>query len=264
MLEMLHCHPKGQGPAFAAFPGVRRRLEKWGILASGAQAQDVLNLGLSVRKRWVQGEPSREIARQSGERHCDLLVMASHARAGWSHFLEHSVSAPALQACRLPGLLLPYDCEGFVHSGNGRLRLRRILIPVAPEPAADAALKAVVRLLVTLGPSLGDLGGQLMQVFVGEEADFPENPLPEAPPGWKWSRQVLKGQPVKALRRWASNWQPQLVVMASRGQRTWRDRWFGSTAEKLLHMLHCPVLFVPSSATDYDPDHSVPISRGLK
>ena len=247
MLEMLHCQAEGEGPPFAPFPRVRRRLQRWGVLDSGSRAEDVLNLGLSIRKRWVCGKPAAQIVRESEERHCDLLVMASHARAGWSHALEHSVSAPALQACRMPGLLLPHDCEGFVQPESGRLRLRRILIPVNSEGAAGAALEAVVRLLLTLSPSLGDIGGQLMQVFVGPEAAFPEYEAPDPPPGWTWTRHVLEGPPVKALRRWASHWQPQLVAIASRGQVTWKDKWFGSTAEKLLHALQCPMLMVPAT-----------------
>lgn len=245
VLEMLHCHEPIGGPAYAAFPRVRRRLARWGVIHSDAQAQELQNLGLSVRKRWVEGDPGQQIARLNEERHCDFLVMATHARAGWSHYLEHSVSAPAVQACRTPGLLIPHDSEGFVEAQSGRMRLRRILIPVCSEPAAPAALEAVLRLLQTLSPSLGEVGGQLMQVFVGPESEFPEYRLPEPPAGWTWTRQVLEGRPVEALRRWAGSWQPQLVAMASRGQRTWQDRWFGSTAEKLLNALRCPVLLVP-------------------
>lgn len=246
MLEMLHCHDDGNGPAFARFPQVRKSLVKWGVLEDGAEPLAVRELGLSVRKQWVHGQPRQAIVRETEGRHCDLLVMASHARAGWSHFLNHSVSAPALQACRVPGLLIPHDCQGFVHAESGHLRLQRILLPVAPEPQAGPALSAAVRLLFTLQPSLGDLGGQLMQAFVGPESAFPETQRPVPPVGWSWERQVLEGRPVEALQRFARQWQPQLVVMTSRGQRSWRDRCFGSTAEKLLHDLGCPVLVVPS------------------
>jgi len=246
MLEMLHCHNTRGGPAIARFPEVRRRLVEWGVLEPGSGPQQVRDLGLSIRKRWMNGEPGEQIVRETEERHCDLLVMASHARAGWSHLLSHSVSAPTLQACRLPGLLLPHDCDGFVHAQSGHLRLQRVLVPVADLPAAGPALSEAVRILATLEPSLGGLGGELMQVFVGPESAFPENDLPDPPVGWKWSRKTLPGRPVEALTRWSRQWQPQLVVMTSQGQRTWKDRCFGSTAERLLHDLGCPVLVVPN------------------
>lgn len=164
MFEMLHCHTNGGGPAFARYPQVRKRLIEWGVLEPGASQQEVVDLGLSVRKQWVTGEPDEEIVRETEGRECDLLVMATHARAGWSHLLSHSVSAATLQACQVPGLLLPHDCDGFVDQQSGHLRLQRILLPVAGEPEAWPALSEAVRLLATLEPSLGGLGGELMQV----------------------------------------------------------------------------------------------------
>lgn len=247
LLELLHCHCNGKGPAYARFPRVRQRLAAWGILEEEASQQALADLGLSVRKQWTSGEPGQEIARESQVRHCDLLVMATHARAGWSHFLKHSISAETLQACHVPGLLLPHDCPGFVSKDGGHLRLQRILLPIAPEPAPQPALGEAVRLLLTLEPSLGNLGGELRQVFVGPQESVPETQPPDPPGGWTWSREALKGSPVSALVRLARKWKPQLAVLTSRGPRTWLERCFGSTAEQLLHELGCPVLIVPGA-----------------
>ncbi len=246
LLEMLHCHSDGDGPAFARFPRVRERLTRWGVLEEGASQQEFSDFKLSVRKNWVNGQPGQQIARETEQRHCELLVMATHARAGWSHFLSHSISCESLKACRLPGLLLPHDCPGFVDEQGGHLRLQRILLPVTSEPDPQPALEAAVRFLSTLEPSLANLGGELRQVFVGADGARPATTPPEAPEGWTWSLEVLGGTPVEALRRWARKWKPQLAVLSSRGPRTWRERFFGSTAEQLLHELGCPVLVVPA------------------
>ena len=246
-LEILHCADPDESD-FRHFPRVRQRLIRWGVLPDGASQQDVVDFGLDVRKQVSWGEPSQEIAREVEEMGADLLVMASHARGGWSRFLQDSVSSHAVQESHIAGLLLPKGVGGFVNSDSGEVQLQRILIPVAPEPDAWPALEAAVRLLHTLGSSVQ--GGEILQVHAGLEADFPAGKCPPAPAGWEWARRLLAGKPVDAIADLAAEWQPQLAVMASQGRDSWKDRWFGSTLEKLLGRLHCPILVVPAYLED--------------
>ena len=123
--------------------------------------------------------------------------------------------------------------------------MQRVLIPVAAEPDPWAALHQAVRLLTTLGKAVAS-GGELLPVYVGKEADFPVARYPQAPPGWEWGKWALEGPPVAALADFASEWKPQLTVMASQGRNDWKDRWLGSTLEQLLSHLHCPILVAPA------------------
>jgi nucleotide-binding universal stress UspA family protein len=243
-LEILYCSTESGEPEFDRFPRVRQRLIRWGVLEEGASKQDVVDLGFTVRKQVVWGDPSQEIARESLERDADLMVMASHARAGWSRLLQSSVSNAAVQRAQLPGLLLPPEEEGFVNQRSGEFQLERILIPVAPEPDCWPALAAAARMAASLNPS----SGTLLQVYVGSESDFPEVRCPQAPAGWTWERRLLTGEPVAELIGFAREWKPQLTAMSSQGRKSWRDHWLGSTLEQLLGQLPGPILVAPAEA----------------
>lgn len=245
-LEILYCSTESGDPPFDRFPRVRQKLIRWGVLPEGASKQEVVDLGVHVRKQVVWGDPTREIANESFERDSDLLVMASHARGGWRRLLSESVSTNALQQARIPGLLLPRDEAGFVNQHTGEFQLDRVLIPVAPQPESWSALVAATRMVASLKPG----SGILLQIYVGQSHDFPGGRCPEAPPGWVWEQKVVAGQPVAELMKFAEEWRPQLAVMASQGQDSWRDRWFGSTLEQLLGKLHCPILVVPPQPAD--------------
>ncbi|MFN8614191.1 MAG: universal stress protein [Vulcanimicrobiota bacterium] len=242
LLELFHCESE-RSALFSEFPRVRERLARWGILPENAEKQAVVDLGLSVRKQISRGEVNEEIALETEAREFELLVMSSLARAGWSYFLHRSVSASAVQNTQIPGLLFPREVEGFIQSGTGLYRLSKIMVPVASDPEAWPALQAVARLLLTLKPAEP---GEVMLVHVGREKDFPDQSQPPLPEGWRWTRKTLLGEPVPTLSDCAKEWQPDLVALASAGQKSWRDRWFGSTAEQLLKEFDCPVLVAPS------------------
>lgn len=244
-LEILHCNSGSKKKPFEEFPKVRQRLIRWGILPEGAGKREVVELGLNVLKQLNWGQPEAEIAKESEEHEADLLVMTSHARGGWSHSLQASVSSNAIQRSQVPGLLLPSEEKGFVQFGTGKLDLQRILVAVAPDPEPWPALQEAARLLLSLGKEC-PTAGELYQVYVGSEEDFPQSKEPTLPEGWTWKRQILSGQPVEALQRWAIEFKPDLTVMTSQGRKTWKDRWFGSTLEYLLGQLQSPILVAPT------------------
>lgn len=241
LLELFHCETDGTA-SFTQFPQVRSRLIRWGILPDGAAKEDVVRLGLGIRKQISHGEVAEEIALETEKREFELMVMSSHALAGWSYFLHHSVSSSVVHDTQLPGLLLPPEASGFVNSSSGSLHLDKVLLPVAPDPDAWPALQAVSRLLHTLKPRGS---GEVALVYVGREQDFPELSLPNLPAGWSWTRRTLGGDPVPVLSAFAKDWEPQLAGLSSAGQTSWKDRWFGSTAEQLLHEFSCPLLVAP-------------------
>ncbi len=244
-LEILHCNLGSKKKPFEEFPKVRQRLIRWGVLPEQASKRDVVDLGLNVLKQLNWGEPEAEIARESEEHEADLLVMTSHARGGWSHSLQASVSSSAIQRSQIPGLLLPGNEPGFVQFGTGTVELQKIMVPVAPTPEPWPALQEAARLLFSLGKEC-PAAGELYQVFVGAEDQFPHSTEPPLPPGWSWKKETLSGQPVEALQLWATQFKPDLTVMASQGRKTWRDRWFGSTLEYLLGSLKSPILVAPT------------------
>lgn len=241
LLELFHCETD-KPVSFSDFPKVRQRLIRWGVLPDGAEKQAVVDLGLSIRKQLSHGEVLEEIALETEASEFDLLVMSSQARAGTTYFLHPSTSASAVQNTQIPGLIFPLEAQGFVHTNTGSISLNRILVPITHEPDGWPALQAVARLLLTLNSGQP---GEAMLTYVGRDQEFPEYSLPTLPDGWHWTRKTLAGEPVAALGAWAQQWEPQLTAVSSAGQKSWKDRWFGSTAEHLLSQLHCPMLVAP-------------------
>jgi hypothetical protein len=84
----------------------------------------------------------------------DLLV-ATHGRQGINRWLHGSVSEEVLRRTRVPTLLIGPHSRDFVDAQSGKIRLRRILLPVAPEPEPSPAwtLNMLSALLSPLGVS---------------------------------------------------------------------------------------------------------------
>jgi len=241
--HLLHVDPEGQA-SFREFPQVRERLSQWGLLPEGVAREAVGELGIEIFKRLDLGDPLQGILEESEQFDAQLLVMATHARQGWSRLLGESVSHAAVRHSGLPGLLFPPHEEGFVDPDNGHLKLERILIPVASSPDPRPAYRAALRVLDTLKPPVGCL----LRVHVGaQSAALDEFAPPDPPPGWEWQTRLLSGEPEAALIELAREWRPQLSVMTSKGRSSWRDLFRGSSLEQLLGRLRSPVLVVPES-----------------
>ncbi len=241
-LDLLHCARENDLTASQRFPRAQDILTGWGVLPTGASLSKI---GLRVRQELCAQSPQEEIARVSQSQHAELLVMATRSRAEFSQVLRESVSIQALQKSHLPGLLLPNHESGFVQERTGQVALKRVLLPVVKEPSPQPARQSAVRLLKTLGSCVSG-GGELLEVCVGRDLDFPEGERPNPPLGWKWHRRVYGGEPTEVLTQLAATWKPNLAVMASKGRDSWRDHWFGSTLDQLLNRLHCPILVVPA------------------
>jgi nucleotide-binding universal stress UspA family protein len=65
------------------------------------------------------------------------------------------------------------------------------------------------------------------------------------------SRSLVKqGEPADEIARVADEERVDLIVMATHGESGWRRFVFGSVAEKVVRIAHCPVLTVPEPAAE--------------
>ena len=139
-------------------------------------------------------------------------------------------------------LFVPGGTDGFVDAVTGRIRLERVLIPVdlapSPQPAVEAAA------------ALASLQGQTPTTFrlvhVGE-TQFP-TVITHDEPGWTWQRRVLTGDAATALGEAISEFDPDLLVMTTAGHHGFMDALRGSTTERVLRAIPCPLLAVSVSA----------------
>jgi nucleotide-binding universal stress UspA family protein len=242
-LHVLHVSAH-EGPVrWRTFPGVREALERWGVLPAGSPPSAVGDLGIDVQKVDALGADPVLVAHDFLQRHhADVIVLATHQRDGLARWREPSIAERIARQAHQVTLFVPAGADGFVDGATGALRLERVLVPVDTTPAPRPALAAAA--------ALAALGGQapvtFRMVHVGEAA-FPDASAPEGA-GWTWERRAVPGDPDRALPAVAQGWDPDLVVMATEGRHGFMDALRGSTTERVLRAIPCPLLAVPVSA----------------
>jgi len=224
------------------FPGVRATLARWGILPAGAPREAVVQTGMDVRKVILEGTDPVASMLQYCRRHRPyLLVLATHHREGLGRLLHREVAEPLARQSRAMTLFVPEGGNGFVSFENGRVTLRRILIPVDHEPSAQSALKEAFFLAAALRSSAVEV--RLLHVDTGRGMP----PLqPPQWPDWKWEERLVQGDVVDEILREESEWSPDLMVLATQGHQDFLDVLRGSTTERVLRAAHCPVLAIPA------------------
>lgn len=223
------------------FPGVRATLARWKILPAEARPEDVANLGLRVKKVLdSETDPLEAMISYCEEYPPDLLVLATHQRDGLSRWLHKAVAEPLARRSRALTLFVPESTSGFVSPANGAVSLRRILVPVDHAPSAQAALEEAY----FLASGFERRGVVFKLLHVGTDKAMPTLYLPHRS-GWRWEESVVPGDPVERILKEAADWSPDLIVMATQGHRDFFDALRGSTTERVLRGVHCPVLAVP-------------------
>jgi nucleotide-binding universal stress UspA family protein len=241
--HLVHAEPERMpdDADWAAFPGVRDTLARWGLLEQGAPTAAVAQkLGLRVTKVDVDDrKPMHAILRFLEEHPCDLIVLATHGREGLPRLMRGSVAEPLARQAQLPTLFLPHGCFGFVDARNGEVQLRNVLIPVAASPSASPAISEAVELANGLGAS----GTVFHLLHVGaDELATPVEPRYEP----RLRRLRRSGPVVETIVQIADEVAADLVVMATAGHEGFLDAFRGSTTEQVLRQAKRAMLAVPA------------------
>lgn len=243
-LYVLNADPdSGEEVDWSAFPGVRRTLAKWGVLAEDSPPSDVGDkLGIHLAKISARDrDPVRAIVRFVNDHKNDLIVLATHGRDGLPRWLHGSVAEPAGREADTPTLFLPPGASGFVDPDSGALRLENVLIPIDHRPRPHAAVREAERLCRTLGLS----GVALHLVYVGAQGDMPAVETATTTP-FEVTRSARSGEVVDEILAAAAACQADLIAMATAGHQGFLDALRGSTTERVLRHAPCPVLAVPA------------------
>jgi nucleotide-binding universal stress UspA family protein len=64
-------------------------------------------------------------------------------------------------------------------------------------------------------------------------------------PGWSYDILVKQGDVVDEIVKTEREWHPDLMVLATQGHLDFLDAMRGSTTERVLRNVRCPVLAVP-------------------
>jgi nucleotide-binding universal stress UspA family protein len=236
-LDILHVHNPDDDSDWDLFPHIRPILQRWGFLEAGATTGDILGKsGVAIHKVEIRDTEAADGLLHFMQNHLpDLIVMASHGRTGLSRWLAGSLSAELARETVIPTLIFGPAARPFVDGQSGRIDLKSVLVPVDHDPAPQNA----VRLLDIL---LEGLTVDRDFIHVGEEAPT-----------------LLGGQTVRTLggsvietvldqARHAG-----LIAMPMAGPHGLLDAIRGSTTERVVHEVTCPVLVLPATYEAFTP-----------
>lgn len=226
---------------WAAFPGVRDTLERWGLLPKGSDRSAVGELGVDARKVVAQESDPVDAVLKYLKRHpADFIVLATTHREGRSRWLGKSVAEPVARKAWQMTLFIPGGCDGFVSADDGSVHLNNIVIPVAQVPHPQPALEAAVRLVERMECPRGTF----TLLHVGDSSSMPAFDLPTVA-GWEWKEELRTGDVIETIVATAQDLDAELVVMTTDGRNGFLDGLRGSHSERVLRHGVVPLLTVP-------------------
>ena len=239
-LSILHVS-EGAAAEWQDFPRVRDTLEDWGLIPRNSPRRAVAELGLDVRKVEAQAKDPVRACLGFLEKHpAGLIVLAVHQRDGRTRWLDKAVVEPIARCSGQMTLFIPHGVNGFV-SPEGVVSLRRIVIPIAAKPRPQPAVEAVRRIIS--GLSLA--AGEVHLLYVGSPHDMPALTVPSLP-GWRWNHTTRVGDVVESILSVADTRSADLIVMTTDGPDGFLDALRGSTTERVLRRIKCPLLSLPA------------------
>ena len=242
-LSLLHVTRQPDATQWTDFPGVRRTLERWDILPAGSAREDVVEMGMNVKKIVsVQTDPVEAILDYLKQHPTDLIVLATHQREGLARWMHKAVAEPIARHAGEMTLFVPCGVTGFVSLETGALTLRRIVIPIdavpPPQPAVNAAS--------ALASALGCPETSFTVVYVGDDEKMPKVHMPEQE-GWTWEKTIRHGEVVEQILQVGAERSADLIVMSTQGRHGFLDALRGSTTEQVLRGARCPLLAIPTA-----------------
>ena len=234
-LHILHIDEAGAETEQNRFPAVRELLTQWQMLEPGAPPEAVeFQLGVNVVKTALASNDVAQAVGAYAERHsCDLLVMMTHELSWMRRIFNGSLAEATARLAHAPALFLRDGEEGFVDEDTGKIRLTRVLMPIAAEVAPMHAWGLASNIVRMLEPI-----AQFHVLHVGETLPTFGNLLPHV--------DLRRGPVVETILEVAEKSHPDLIVMATAGHQGLFDDLRGSTTERVLRDAPCPLLAIPS------------------
>jgi nucleotide-binding universal stress UspA family protein len=232
-LVLLHVRASSDSADWRSFPHVRETLQRWQFLGPDVEPDEVLaQTGVKVSKVDIHHDDAAGgLATYLEDHHPDLIVMASHGRAGIERSLKGSVSSGVVRRTLVPTLILGPAVRPFVASDTGALNIKTIVVPVDHDPSPNGVVRELE--IITTG-----LEATLDFVHVGERA-----PSVRDGQGVRLPVRRIDGPVVDALLKEATR--ADLLVMRTAGRNGFLDAIRGSTTERMVGGAGCPLLVLP-------------------
>lgn len=239
-LRLVHVAKSDQDHDEISFRYLRRILAQWGLVEPDASVTVLNGLGVSIENiRIENSDPAAGIGEFIETNQCDLIVLATHGRDGVEHWIKGSVAETVFKESSIPALFVPLSARGFVDRITGDLRLRRVLMPVdhSPTPVPAVHVAQWFSKMLTGGESALDIlhiGHSEPQVV---RAGWTDAHVPKV--------MVRPGRNVaEAIIDAATEFESDLICMATAGHHGLFDALRGSITERVLRHAPCPLLAV--------------------
>jgi universal stress protein E len=198
----------------------------------------------------LPGNPTRMILDAVEESKARLLVIGPHRRRPMRDLLEATLVEKALESRKCPVLV--------VHN-NPRGLYRKVLLALDTTASSATAVSAAATLVLSR-----DTAAQVVHVYDLPYAGIPEENLAnlerdsvrsiqrllerERSYFSRFEIRVEHGEPAGAILRTVEDYQPDLLVMGTRGMGRLRRAVSASTANQVLHEIDRDVLIVPEGS----------------
>lgn len=243
LLEVLHVDRHPEQVTWDDFPQVRETLSQWGLLPDWALPEDVERLGIGVHKVLLAGnDPVSEILKHLSVHRPDLIVIASHHRAGIDRWLHQDISKKIARSSHTSCLFVPHGSDGFVARKDGSIEMHKVVVPIASEPDAVAAIAqswAFASLLDCKSVTA-------TLVHVGDDENILRNLTIPDIDGWTWELVTEDGDPATQILKTADERRADLIALTTQGHHGFLDALRGSTSDKIVEKASCPILAVPT------------------
>lgn len=206
------------------------------------------------------GQPAAEIARIAEEKGIDLVISATRGRSGIKRLILGSVTQRLIRILGCPLLAVHSPEQGFIDSGAGAIRLKKITIGC--DFSADSVLalnyglslaqefEAELHLVHVVEPPVYEeflTPGEQAEKFVLTDAvkQKLEGLVSEEARNWcSLKPVVLRGRPYEELVAYAMAEEMDMIVLGVRGYGLVKSLLMGSTTDRVVRNAPCPVLAV--------------------
>jgi nucleotide-binding universal stress UspA family protein len=172
----------------------------------------------------------------------DLIVLATEGRAGLPRWIRRSVAEGIARHSGAMTLFVPNGSRGFVSPADGKISIKRILLPVDHDPpAARAAIYSARAAVMSHEPTV-----EIDLLRIGDD-DWPSIETPDLQ-SCTWHRITRDGDVVDQIVSVAAERSTDLIVMATAGAKGILGALRGSVTEQVLRRAPCALLAVPERA----------------
>jgi nucleotide-binding universal stress UspA family protein len=224
----------------------------------GQRAQ-LRQLGYTVSIQISEGDSAEVILELAKEESIDLIAMSTHGRSGFIYWALGSVAERVIQGTTVPVFLVREHTPVSVGQGM------RILVPLDGSELAEQALPQAQEIAMGTGATILLL--RVLETPTEEDMSMPfesKAAMIEMMAQWQAEAElyldvvakkvrtcgqgvetrVVSGEPDKMINDVATHESINLIVMNTHG-RSGFSRWvYGSTANKVLRTVNCPLILV--------------------